>query len=61
MPAIKYYTVTQERRVKVSSDNIQDAISIARQAFEGKRDEENLNSRLRSQVEEIEIVAREDY
>lgn len=63
MPEIRYYTVTQEREVKVAANSPADAVMIANKAFDGElTDSTQLPpGRVTTSVRERDISAREDY
>lgn len=63
MPEIRYYTVTQEREVKVSATNVIEAAEYANYAFEGKVQEgdQSVSPHVHSQVRTRDLTVREDY
>lgn len=63
MPELRYYTVTQEREVKVSASSPIQAACIADDVFSGRvpEDDVSVKPNIVSPIREREIVAREDY
>lgn len=62
MPAIRYYTVTQEREVKVSASSTIDAARIADAIFKGEIDRDDLpEGHLIKEIRDRDLVVREDY
>lgn len=67
MPEVRYYTVTQEREVKVSANSAIDAARIANAAFESAKDENPKSSlagvwgNITTNIRVRDIVVREDY
>lgn len=60
MPEIRYYTVTQEREVKVAANSPIDAINLAERIFSNtKRPEDQIN--IITPIRERAIDVREDY
>lgn len=62
MPEIKYYTVTQEREVKVSANSPADAVRVADAAFKGEdHDFRDIGGAVQTPIRDRDIHAREDY
>lgn len=63
MPELRYYTVTQEREVKVSANTPIEAAEIANVIFNGtiQEGDQSVAHHIVSPVRERELVAREDY
>ena len=71
MPEIRYYTVTQEREVKVAANSAADAVLIADAAFTHGQDSnhsvakgkspEGVWGNTRTEVRVRDISAREEY
>jgi hypothetical protein len=62
MPETRYYTVTQEREVKVSANSPGDAIRVAELAFKGEMSKSSdVVGNVQSPVRDREISAREDF
>jgi hypothetical protein len=63
MPEIRYFTVTQEREVKVWADSPVEAAKIADAAFSGRieEDDQSAPSHIRSPIRERTLDVREDY
>jgi len=65
MPELRYYTVTQEREVKVSAESAIDAARIAELAFTDGEDGDlmvlELPGRALTPIRTRNIVVREDY
>ncbi len=61
MSETRYYTVTQEREVKVWATNPTDAVLVAQEAFSNRQRSETVKGEVRSPVRERDISAREDY
>ena len=62
MPEIRYYTVTQEREVKVSAGSPVEAAQIADAAFKGEVQEGDLTAtHIAKPVRDRDLVVREDY
>ena len=60
MPEIRYYTVTQEREVKVSANSPIDAANLAQRIFsDTKKPEDQIN--IVQPIRERSIDVREDY
>lgn len=61
MPENRYYTVTQEREVKISASSPSEAVEIATKVFRGESpDSITTPGQIRSQIREKDIQARED-
>lgn len=57
MPPIRYYEITQTRRVRVSSTNSIDAARVAKDAFDGKAKMSNPDDpHILTEVEEVNLV-----
>lgn len=62
MPEIRYYTVTQEREVKVTANSPLEAAQIADAAFKGEISVGDLtNVHIQKPVRERGLVVQEDY
>ena len=62
MPEVRYYTVTQEREVKVWANSPIEAAEIADAAFNNKVEKDSVEApHVRSPVRERSIDVREDY
>lgn len=64
MPEIRYYTVTQEREVKISAENVVDAAIMADAIFSDKvtlSDDIVSKCRVMAPVRIRDLVVREDY
>ncbi len=61
MPNIRYYTVTQEREVKVTANNPTDAVIVADAVFRELDPPEDVWGSASSAIRDRDIVAREDY
>jgi len=61
MPEGKYYTVTQEREVKVEANSPIEAARLGDSVFNHDGPPELLFGRVLSKVRDRDIVAREDY
>ena len=62
MPELRYYTVTQEREVKVSANSPIEAAQIAAAAFKDEIDEDGLAvTHITHPVRDRDLVVREDY
>lgn len=63
MPEIRYYTVTQEREVKVSASSPIEAAQIGDAAFSGRIEEgdQSVAPHILNPVRERSIDVREDY
>lgn len=61
MPEVRNYTITQEREVKVSAENIIDALKIADAVFENQSIPGNLIGRTLSDIRVRELLVREEY
>lgn len=61
MPAIRSYTVTQEREIKVSANSTIEAAKIADAAFKGEVQQEDIPARITSEIRDRDLVVREDY
>lgn len=61
MPENRYYTVTQEREVKVSATSPLEAAEFAQHVFDGKPLEGEIQGRIRSAVRDRDLNVREDY
>ena len=62
MPEIRYYTVTQEREVKVSASSPLEAAEIAYAAFKGEVQQDDLTAtHITNPVRDRDLVVREDY
>ena len=63
MPKQRYFTITQERKVKIQASEVIDAARIANAIFEGVPVEDlgEINGRPTSNVEVTEMTVREDY
>jgi hypothetical protein len=62
MPEIRYYTVTQEREVKVSANSPVEAAQIADAAFKGEIQPDDLVVQyITRPVRDRDLVVREDY
>ena len=61
MPEIRYYTVTQEREVKVSASDPLEAAELATAAFKGEiTDSDIAKLHVTQPVRDLGIVVRED-
>lgn len=62
MPEIRYYTVTQERQVKVSANSPVDAARIADAVFHDQTiDTAEVPAQLLTPIRDRDLVVREDY
>lgn len=62
MPEIRYYTVTQEREVKLSAQNPIEAAQLADAAFKGEIEEGDITQvHILRAVRERTLDVREDY
>jgi hypothetical protein len=62
MPEIRYYTVTQEREVKVSANSLLEAAQIANVIFGNKDQVDDAKAiHMVGQIRERDLVIREDY
>lgn len=61
MPQIRYYTVTQERQVKVRAHTILDAAYIATSAFNDKAIPVDIEGSISEPIRELDLVVREEY
>lgn len=62
MPANRYYTVTQEREVKISATNVLEAAKIAHAVFSGEVSKSEIPSAgILTEVRDRDLVVREDY
>lgn len=62
MPEIRYYTVTQEREVKITANNPLEAATIADAAFKNEINEGDLaGGHIVKPVRDRDLVIREDY
>lgn len=63
MPEIRYYTVRQEREVKVQANSPVEAAQIAQRAFDGETYAlpEDVWGNPTSAVRDRDLVVREDY
>lgn len=62
MPELRYYTVTQEREVKVSANSPIEAAQIADAAFKGVIQKDDPSGPgITNPVRERDITVREDY
>jgi len=61
MPEIRYYTVTQEREVKVSANNVIDAARIADAVFNDEALPADIPAQLFKPARVRDLVIREDY
>lgn len=59
MPAIRYYTVTQEREIKVSATSLIEAAQFADAVF--KEQTTTVPANLLTEIRERDLVVREDY
>lgn len=61
MPDIRYYTVTQEREVKVQANSPIDAAMIANAEFTGHPIREEVEGALIKPIRDRDLIIREDY
>jgi len=62
MPEVRYFTVTQEREVKVSADHPLAAAQLGQAAFDGQIDDEDLaRLHVTKPVRQRSLEVREDY
>lgn len=61
MPPINYYTVTEERQVKIAASTPETAILIASRAFATGQGVTEDEGRTLTIVKTISLAAREDY
>lgn len=62
MTEIRYFTVTEERQVKVAAKDALAACAVADAAFRGEiRESDITNTSVLTEVKGISISAREDY
>lgn len=63
MPEIRYYTVTQEREVKISASNTLEAAKLADAAFSNTLDRLPIGSdrNVLIPIRVRELIVREDY
>lgn len=61
MPAVRVYTVTQEREVKVRAESPADAVRLGDLAFRGQAEVSGDSPSIVSSEKTISIGAREDY
>ena len=62
MPELRYYTVTQEREVKVSANSPIEAAQIASVAFSDEVEKRDLVvTHITNPVRDRDLVVREDY
>lgn len=61
MPESRYYTVTQEREVKICANSALDAAVLATEAFEDNGAVNTSEGRTTSPIRIRDLVIREDY
>lgn len=63
MPAIRYFTVTQEREIKISASSPIEAAQIADAAFKGNIQEGDQSAapHILREIRDRDLVVREDY
>lgn len=61
MPENRYYTVTQEREVKVQASTPLEAGEFAQHVFDGKPLDGEIKGRIRSPIRDRDLNVREDY
>jgi len=57
----KYYTVTQEREVKISANSVYDAFQIAKSKFDNTPANPHQSGQATTSVHIRALVVREDY